>query len=105
MMDPDELPDFIFNELLPVSKLYRDDKSIEKIHTFNIHLNESNTIVKTALTAFLNKVKGIIRYDECSYLEVIGPHYVKQTCFLTSTNHDHIQVIVKTRYDDPYSDL
>jgi hypothetical protein len=98
-MNPEELTDYIFNELLSVSKLYQDDKSLEKVNTLNIHLNDSGTIVKSALSTFLSKVKGIIRHADSAYLEVEGPFYVKQTCFLSNTEHDHLLVVVITKYD------
>lgn len=100
MMDLEELPDYIFNKLLSASKLYQDEKSIEKVNTFNLHLNDSRTILKSSLSAFISKVKGTIRHDESSYLEVEGPICVKQTCFLSGRDHDHIKIIVITKYDD-----
>lgn len=105
MMDPNELPDYIFKELLPASKLYLDEKKLDKTHIFNVHLNDSKTILITALTTFLNKVKGIIRHDESGYLEVFGPIYIQQTCFLSKMVHDHIQITVITKYDDYFIDL
>lgn len=103
-MDPEELPDYIFNELLSASKLYHDDKSLKKVSTFNLHLND-DIVLRSAVSVFLNKVKGVIRRDECAYLKVEGPFYVDQTCFLSGTDHKHIQILVTTKYDDSFTDL
>jgi hypothetical protein len=99
MIDPEELPDYIFNELLPASKLYHEEKKYERLHILNIHINESVAISKTAVSSFVNKVKGVIRRDECCYLEVEGPLYITQTCFICTNEHTHVQIIVVTDYD------
>lgn len=96
-----ELPDHIYKELSSVSKLYHDEKNINRVNTLDIHINDSETVVSNIVTSFISKVKGIIRRDECAYLEVEGI-YTLQTCYVSNVMHNHAKIIVTTKYDDPY---
>ena len=97
MLNSEELPDYIFRELLPVSKLYQDEKSLNKINTLHICLDDSGMVSKGTISSFINKVKGIIRHDECCYLEVEGPIWLPP--------EKSVRIIITTKYDDPYDHL
>lgn len=105
LLAPEDVSDYIFQELAPISKMYdhvdSSDTANKRTNILNLHIEkEFDVIPKEAILPFITKTKGLIRRTESSYLEVEGPFYVKQSCFINHNDHFHCEWKVTTMFED-----
>jgi len=111
LLAPEDVSDYIFQELAPISRMYDHsgvwgvwgfmDTDNKRTNILNIHIaNEYDVIPRETILPFITKNKGIIRRTESSYLEVEGPFYIKQNCFVNHHDHFHCEWKVTTLFKD-----
>lgn len=124
LLAPEDVSDYIFQELAPVSRMYdhlgvlefshaktpvETEKPIvinemanKRTNILNIHMKEGeyDVILREAILPFITKTKGIIRRTQSSYLEVEGPFHIKQSCFVDHNEHFHCEWKITTLFGD-----
>ena len=106
LLAPEDVSDYIFQELAPVSRMYEhldiNEMANKRTNILNIHMKEGedDVILREAILPFITKTKGIIRRTESSHLEVEGPFYTKQCCFINHHDHYHCEWKITTLFED-----
>jgi len=96
MIGYDDVSDYIYKELEPVSHFYDGAEYSKRVNTLNLHYSAESTVPKNAMNSFITSMKGVVRRSESSYLEIVGPISVVQTCFLEKGEHLHYEWKVTT---------
>jgi hypothetical protein len=70
MISPEQVTDYIFSKLSPISSFYIETHKNPKKSVLSL---PKNSITITAVDMFITKMKGIIRKSESCDLKIEGP--------------------------------
>lgn len=90
MLDPENVTDFIYQELSKVQCICDNYDDSKNINILNLHCS-NEVIAKNALNNFIVMMRGLILQHNPSYIEIEGPLLVNQKCFLNRKPHVHYE--------------
>jgi len=90
MLSPDDITEYIY-ERLPIGDT--QNPKVKK-YTFNVHM--TGYVITSTVDVFVNRIRNQMLVSGGSNVDIVGPIYTDETCFINKSMHTHARWTITT---------